>query len=119
MVSNIFDQEHPLSYGVEVDPLQLELGFNFPPVPLYDQNGYWQGYPQSLFPNWTHRQVVKSRIRKAITESSTEQPCICHRLDVDTNGLFTNAGPMVANHGDEQATWERLISETVSGYGVS
>jgi len=107
-------------FGTEVDSRQLES--DLPPVPpLCDHktcDGCWKGYPQSRFPNWTYRQVVKSKIQKALTEYSTEQPCVCHRVDVDVNGFFTNAGAIVANHGDERATWERVISETVRKRGV-
>jgi len=104
-----------------VDTEQLEC--DLPPVPpLCDHmtcDGCWKGYPQSRFPNWTHRQVVKSKIHKAITEYSHEQPCVHHRVDVDMNGFFTNAGPIEAHHGNERVTWERLISETVSRHAMS
>jgi len=54
---------------------------------------------------------VKSKIHKAITEYVQEMPCVCHQVDVDTDGLFTNPGPVVAKHGEENDIWERLITE--------
>ncbi|KAH9474783.1 hypothetical protein JR316_0013248 [Psilocybe cubensis] len=97
----------------EVDREQLECPL--PPIPELcnhvDCGGCWRGYPQSRFPNWTERQVIKSKIMGAIREFSKEKPCICYQVDVDENGFFTNPGPIVANHGEEDATWNHLITE--------
>ena len=70
------------------------------------------GYPQSRFPNWTHRQVAKSRIYAALTEYARDATCLLHRVDIDQDGFFTNPGPLVA--GDEREAWDQLISEEVS-----
>ncbi|KDR77304.1 hypothetical protein GALMADRAFT_246652 [Galerina marginata CBS 339.88] len=97
----------------EVDPEQLECPL--PPIPPLcdhkDCGGCWTGYPQSRFPNWTHRQVLKSKIRSAIAEYPKDKPCVCHQVDVDSDGFFTNPGPIVAKHGEEESTWDRLIHE--------
>jgi hypothetical protein len=105
----------------EVDPHQLECPL--PPIPpLCDHKscasegkaGCWTGYPQSRFPNWTHRQVVKSRIYAALTEYSKDAPCTLYRVDIDKDGFFTNPGPHVIEHGKEKEAWDQLISEEVS-----
>jgi hypothetical protein len=97
----------------DVDRTQLECPL--PPIPpLCDHSacdGCWKGYPQSRFPNWTYRQVVKSKIHKAIHDYNTDSPCVCHQVDVDTNGFFTNPGPITAHHGQEVEVWQRLITE--------
>ncbi|KIM41609.1 hypothetical protein M413DRAFT_445584 [Hebeloma cylindrosporum] len=90
----------------EVDPEQLECPL--PPIPeLCDHKscasegklGCWTGYPQSRFPNWTHRQVVKSRIYAALTEYAKD------------DGFFTNPGPLIAEPGGEREVWDQLINE--------
>ncbi|KAF8955067.1 hypothetical protein BDZ97DRAFT_1765535 [Flammula alnicola] len=97
----------------EVDHDQLECPL--PPIPPLcdhkDCGGCWTGYPQSRFPNWTHRQVLKSRIYGAIHDYNKESPCILHRVDVDSNGFFTNAGHIEAKHGEEGTIWDMLIHE--------
>ena len=124
------DGEHPSSCYIrgylltllpEVDPHQLECPL--PPIPpLCDHKscasegkvGCWIGYPQSRFPNWTHRQVAKSRIYAALTEYPRDVPCTLHRVDIDKDGFFTNPGPLVAKPGEEKEAWDQLIGEEVS-----
>lgn len=100
---------------VEVDPKQLAT--SLPPVPpLCDHTtcgGCWHGYPQSRFPNWTPSQVKKSKIHKAITEYRRDVDCICHHVDVNHHGLFTDAAKIVAAYGDEGATWEQFVHAVV------
>ncbi|PPQ92528.1 LOW QUALITY PROTEIN: hypothetical protein CVT25_010361 [Psilocybe cyanescens] len=100
--------------GDEVDPEQLECPL--PPIPELCNHincgGCWRGYPQSRFPNWTARQVIKSKIMGAIKDYSKDSPCVCHQVDVDADGFFTNPGQIVAKHGEEDAIWNRLINET-------
>ncbi|KJA25334.1 hypothetical protein HYPSUDRAFT_37835 [Hypholoma sublateritium FD-334 SS-4] len=97
----------------EVDKTQLESPL--PPIPaLCDHSscgGCYVGYPQSRFPNWTERQVKKSRIFEAIHEYDRERKCILHRVDVDSNGFFTNPGEIVAAPGHDNEIWEELIHE--------
>ncbi|KAF9559806.1 hypothetical protein CPC08DRAFT_637387 [Agrocybe pediades] len=101
----------------EVDRAQLNSAL--PPIPPLcshsplECNNCWKGYPQSRFPNWTRRQVVKSKIHSAIHEYNKENPCVLHRVDVDSHGLFLNPGPIVANHAElERAdTWRQLVED--------
>ncbi|KAF5325049.1 hypothetical protein D9619_009601 [Psilocybe cf. subviscida] len=101
----------------EVDAKQLESPL--PPIPelcSHDEpecKNCWRGYPQSRFPNWTQRQVIKSKIYGAIHEYNTESPCVLHRVDVDEKGLFTNPGHIVAKHGDESRTWRTLVPDGI------
>ena len=105
----------------EVDPQQLECAL--PPIPdLCDhksctsegKEGCWTGYPQSRFPNWTLRQVQKSRIYAAIKEYPKDITCTLYRVDVDKDGFFTNPGPLIAEPGKDRETWEQLIGGKVS-----
>ncbi|KJA16341.1 hypothetical protein HYPSUDRAFT_147866, partial [Hypholoma sublateritium FD-334 SS-4] len=66
------------------------------------------GYPQSRFPNWSHPQVVKSRIYHAIHEYNRHKPCNLYRLDVANDGVFSNPGPLVAAYGHDSAVWEQF-----------
>lgn len=102
--------------GPDVDREQLENPA--PPIPAFCAhdakcNNCWTGYPQSRFPNWTYKQVVKSKIHKAINSYNNEQPCILHRVDIDSNGFFTNVEPIVAHYGKDNEVWHRLIHEKV------
>jgi len=105
----------------EVDHDQLECPL--PPIPplcdhkfcMFEGNaGCWPGYPCSRFPNWTYRQMVKSKIYAALTEYPKDVTCILHRIDVDKDGFFTNPGPLVAKPGEEREAWDQLIGEEVS-----
>ena len=102
----------------EVDPKQLETAE--PPVPKRCDhnpakcNRCWTGYPQSLFPNWTERQVRKAKIYGAVHNYPINKPCVCYRVDVNDQGLFTHTKEMIAEHGDEDRTWDNMIHEQVS-----
>ncbi|KAF8963414.1 hypothetical protein BDZ97DRAFT_1919846 [Flammula alnicola] len=68
----------------EIDREQLEKTMD-PIPPLCDHKycaGCWKEYPQSRFPNWTKRQVQKSKIADAIANVYCDgsKPCICIRL---------------------------------------
>ncbi|PPQ75034.1 hypothetical protein CVT26_011932 [Gymnopilus dilepis] len=97
----------------EVDREQLECPL--PPIPPLcdhkDCGGCWKGYPQSRFPNWTKRQVIKSKIYSAIRDYPKDRVCVCHRVDVDSNGFFTNPGPIIARPGEDDKVWDQLIHE--------
>jgi hypothetical protein len=124
------DGEHPIVVNStifslillpEVDPQQLECGL--PPIPeLCDhkscasdgKEGCWKGYPQSRFPNWTKRQVLKSKIYGGIKEYPKDRACTLYRVDVDKDGFFTNPGPLVAEPRKDREAWDQLICEEVS-----
>ena len=78
------------------------------------KQGCWIGYPQSRFPNWTRRQVVKSRIYAAIKEYPKDIACTLYRIDIDKDGSFTNPGPFIVEPGKDREAWNQLISEVVS-----
>jgi len=114
--------EHPLTRilqkfsNKEVD--QDQLNDSSPPIPahcLHDSScdNCWRKYPQSRFPNWTYRQVVKSKIQKAITEYNTDEPCILYRVDVDSKGFFSDVPAIVAEHGKEEKTWHIVMNQPV------
>src|SRR2546421_71712 len=65
-------------FSTEVDPEQLNSELH--PIPaLCDHrdcgHDCWKNYPQSRFPNWTRRQVKKSKILKAVEEYDRALPC--------------------------------------------
>ena len=100
----------------EVDPTQLETAE--PPVPTPCDhagcNRCWTKYPKSHFPNWTERQVRKAKIYDAVHNYPKHKPCICYRVDVNNEGLFTHPEEIRAEYGDEDKTWDDLIHERVS-----
>jgi hypothetical protein len=51
----------------------------------------WLGYPQSHFPNWTPRQIERSRIAGAIR--AQDRPCTVHSVDVKKDGKFVVDNP--------------------------
>ncbi|KAF8809596.1 hypothetical protein BYT27DRAFT_7135830 [Phlegmacium glaucopus] len=99
----------------DVDSKQLESVA--PPIPeLCDHspgrcNRCWTGYPQSRFPNWTERQVIKAKIYDAVHNYPKTKPCTCYRVDVDESGFFTNVKEITAEYGDEDMTWDQMIHE--------
>ncbi|KAF6751709.1 hypothetical protein DFP72DRAFT_906906 [Ephemerocybe angulata] len=96
-----------------VDPEQLAS--SAPPIPelcAHDGCSCWGGYPQSRFPNWTKRQVKKSKIWDAIWSYDRSKACTIYRCDVDTNGFFTDAGVLPAVDGKDDETWTRIIDES-------
>ena len=102
----------------EVDPKQLDTAE--PPVPEQCDhspekcNRCWMGYPQSLFPNWTERQVRKAKIYNAVHSYPMDKPCICYRVDVNDRGFFSHPEEITAEHGDEDKIWDIIIHEGVS-----
>jgi len=104
-------------YSSDVDHEQLNN--SEPPIPAFcphddSCNNCWVGYPQSRFPNWTYKQIVKSKIRDAITSYDKDKPCTLHCIDVDSNGLFMGAKPIKAVFGKESKVWRELINEEVN-----
>ena len=101
-----------------IDSKQLECVAS--PIPEFCDhspgrcNSCWRGYPQSRFPNWTERQVIKAKIYDAIHNYAKNRPCTCYRVDVNDSGFFTNVKEMVAEFGDEDTLWDQIIHEQVS-----
>jgi len=106
-------------YFSDVDHEQLNN--SKPPIPAFcphddSCNNCWVGYPQSRFPNWTYKQVVKSKIQDAITVYDKDKPCTLLRVDVDSNGLFTETKAIKAVFGKESEVWQELIHEEVKTF---
>jgi len=99
----------------EVDPDQLECPLQPIPPPCDHKTcgGCWADYPQSLFPNWTPRQVEKSKIQSAITDYRRDIPCKIHHVDVGEDGFFKDAGVVLADESNKSNMWERIIHSTV------
>ncbi|KAJ7216584.1 hypothetical protein GGX14DRAFT_442105 [Mycena pura] len=116
--------------ATEIDSGQLES--DTPPVPppcdhTTCEGSCWKGiqvpcykllslswpshvdYPQSRFPNWTHEQVVRSCIHKAIKEYN--QPSTIYYADVNVDGFFTDSGKFVATDETKGELWDRLIND--------
>ena len=68
----------------------------------------WAGYPQSLFPNWTPRQVDRSRMKSL---PGTTENCVIHRVEVTNDGTFYIPASQRAKGDDE--FW-KLLQESVS-----
>ncbi|GJJ08746.1 hypothetical protein Clacol_002965 [Clathrus columnatus] len=66
--------------------------------------GCWEGYPQSLYPNWTWRQVDKSGITKILVPSSS---CWIHYIDIDHDAHFATPIRYVCDDHNE-TTWKAL-----------
>jgi hypothetical protein len=114
MISTFSQIQYPDNIS-EIDREQLETPL--PPIPPICDHGHcggcWRGYPQARFPNWTYRQVGKSKIYKAIVDYSRDLECICHRVNVVKDGFFTNPGSLVARVDNEEETWRAMIHEEV------
>jgi hypothetical protein len=104
-----------MTFLAEVDPVQLECPL--PPIPPPCDHktcgGCWTGYPQSLFPNWTPRQVEKSKIRSAVTDYRRDIPCKIYHVDVGEDGFFRDAGVALADESNKSEIWDRIIHSTV------
>ncbi|KAF8892914.1 hypothetical protein BD779DRAFT_1436236 [Infundibulicybe gibba] len=93
----------------EVDPGQLDTPLPPVPPPCDHQTcgGCWKGYPKSRFPNWTPRQVDKSKITDAIHRNV---PCTIYSVDVDNEGIFTKSGePLVVNSANVPQIWDIFV----------
>ncbi|PPQ66789.1 hypothetical protein CVT24_008698 [Panaeolus cyanescens] len=100
----------------EVDRKQLDK--SSPPIPKEclhgeDCNNCWTGYPQSRFPNWTPRQVKKSKIFDAIHNYNRDDECVLYQVDVDNDGFFSNGDEIVVEDDSDaslESLWRRLIN---------
>ena len=106
-------------YKLQTTEVDLEQLYTpAPPIPArcpHDSscNNCWRGYPQSRFPNWTYSQVVKSKIQKALTEYNRDEPCFLYRVDVNSQGIFSDVDTIVAEFGKEEEVWQTLIHSQV------
>jgi len=100
-----------------VDPEQLKS--DLPPVPRPCKHNpcdnCWLKYPQSLYPNWTPGQVMKSKIQEAIGNRGS---CRIYQLDVDGQGLFKvqKDSSISSNDKNLEETWNTLLNMKVSIY---
>ncbi|KAF8991944.1 hypothetical protein BDQ17DRAFT_1432743 [Cyathus striatus] len=102
-----------------VDPMQLQTELQ--PVPVYCDHGTcggfcWKEYPRSQFPNWTDKQVKKSKIWDAMYYYNIKN-CVIYHVDVNDKGLFTNADSLTTFNDDMEGTW-RMFMEPRSPEGL-
>ena len=72
----------------------------------------WQGYPQSLFPNWTESQVKRCEMLTSCPTGESN----AFKVDVRHDGRFGEAGPYLVSIKDKSsgdAFW-KLINLDVS-----
>lgn len=98
----------------EVDQEQLKS--ELPPVPAICDHtncgdACWKNYPQSRFPNWTRRQVKKSKILKAVEEYDRDRPCRLFYVDVDDQGKFSNADETVVTEKNVIHRWQFFVDD--------
>lgn len=115
-------QTSPRSYNcliffTGVDPQQLTS--ELPPVPELCSHAdcgdeCWKNYPKSRFPNWTKRQVKKSKILKAVEEYNPNQECKLYYVDVDDRGRFSNVKDTVIGEKDLHQNWRFFVDNEVS-----
>ena len=55
--------------------------------------------------------MKKSKIWDAIHKYRRDLECKIFRCDVDTNGYFTDAGPLEAPEGRDAETWETILHQ--------
>jgi hypothetical protein len=105
----------PLFVEVDQDQLSSEL----PPVPPHCDHTFcdgecWKKYPQSRYPNWTRRQVKKSKILKAIEDYDRDRPCKLYYVDVDNQGRFKSATETVVTEQNIVESWNFFVDDVVS-----
>ncbi|EAU84063.2 hypothetical protein CC1G_06925 [Coprinopsis cinerea okayama7 len=100
---------------------QVQLANQESPIPEHCDhknkdtcNGCWVHYPQSLFPNWTEYQVKRSKIYDAIHNYPQGRDCKIRYVDVNSEGLFTDAGEFTANDQNNEATWDWIVHDQAS-----
>lgn len=81
-----------------------------PISPLRRRTLHYRDYPQNLFRNWTEKQVVRSGIRKALSDRNEGQ-CTIYNVDVIDTGKFRR-GP-IEYISDEQPgeLWEIMARD--------
>jgi len=116
-----YNTQFQLTYAVELDRTQLES--EAPPVPdpcdHSNCNNCWIGYPQSLFPNWTPSQVLRSKISDAVSNYDRTVPCRVHHVDVNSDGFFTNAEVLDVPEEKVDETWAEIKHHVVSCSSIS
>ncbi|KAF8902612.1 hypothetical protein CPB84DRAFT_851017 [Gymnopilus junonius] len=98
----------------KIDPTQLESLHRPIPDPCSHESceRCWQGYPQSLYPNWTPSQVAKSKIEPIIDKHRYDGlPSVIYQVDVDQHGLFKIPHPdrIISNYHCVDETWKDLL----------
>ncbi|KAG5643668.1 hypothetical protein DXG03_000499 [Asterophora parasitica] len=106
-----------LDLADEIDPEQL--GHREPPPPVCKHfdvskcNRCWEGYPQSLFPNWTPAQQKRSRISKIV--GRVTETCVIHYVDVARNGQFSFSEDRSVPYSGRDAHWEFMMRPRAPG----
>ena len=109
-------KQFQLTSVLEIDRAQLDS--NPPPFPgLCDHSecdNCWVGYPQSLFPDWTPIQLLRSKIPEAVSNYDRKVPCRVYHIDINSDGLFTNGGVLDVPEEKVYETWANLKYPVVS-----
>ncbi|KAH7925847.1 hypothetical protein BV22DRAFT_404743 [Leucogyrophana mollusca] len=71
----------------------------------------WQGYPQSLFGNWTPDQVKRSRI---MTSCSDSEDCLTYRVDIMEDGSFVDR-PLPGEARSRDDAWKLVQTKRPEG----
>ncbi|KAH7921423.1 hypothetical protein BV22DRAFT_1019395 [Leucogyrophana mollusca] len=77
-----------------------------PPQGITDKS--WKGYPQNLFPNWTHDQVKRS---KMLSSASNSGESTIHMIDVTEDPSFGDHDAIPVSPENTEQFWE-LVQET-------
>ena len=65
----------------------------------------WLNYPRSLFPNWTAELVGRSGM---LEKSARQNHCQMYRLDVMSDGAFTDVLELPVHFGQEKQFWDEI-----------
>jgi hypothetical protein len=68
----------------------------------------WISYPQSLFPNWSLRQVQKSGLESAILDKRPDLTCVIRKIDVLKSGEFEGSNASVVDEYNKRTFWHTV-----------
>ncbi|KAH7915509.1 hypothetical protein BJ138DRAFT_1132565 [Hygrophoropsis aurantiaca] len=90
-----------VDFSKDLDPIQSCS--TAPAQPLQND---WEGYPQSLFGNWTLERVERSKMLSSCLDTDE---CSILRVDVRENGNFVDNPPEgTGMHHSKELTWEMI-----------
>ncbi|KAF7368937.1 hypothetical protein MVEN_00219900 [Mycena venus] len=67
---------------------------------------HWSKYPQSLYPNWTPAQQMKSGITKIVER--VREDCTIHAVHVHETGIFSRQEDVVVTEDNREEYWKKL-----------
>ncbi|KAF7368936.1 hypothetical protein MVEN_00219800 [Mycena venus] len=95
-----------LDLDSEIDP---DLLANPRRQPTAEQQ-HWSKYPQSLYPNWTPAQQMKSGITKIVEH--VRERCTVHVVHVRETGIFSREEDVVVTEDNREEYWKKLHEES-------